>query len=211
MGQIQSGATSDLLTVDPTFKAARVTIRPPEVTGAYRISQRSGLIAASTAAASILYAFRYTGTGVAIVSSVRIGLNVTTAYTAGSISFGLYFTRSFTVIETTNMTAATLSGNNAKLRTSHATTSALSSICTTTGGTLATGTDDSQPLAALTFNLPNTITGQMVQDFYNFNLQSHPMVCAQNEGFRIRNDTAFAATGVSNLVVSVEWSEATAY
>ena len=211
MGQIQSGATADLLTVDPTFKAARVTIRPPEITGAYRIAQRSGNIAASTAAASMLYAFRYTGTGVALVTSVRIGLNLITGYTQGSISFGIYFTRSYNVTETTNYTAATLTTNNAKLRTSHATTSAVCGICTTTGISGGTGSDDTQPLAGCVFNLPATIVGQSVQDFFTFNMQSHPIVLAQNEGFRIRNDTAFAATGASNLVVNVEWSEATAY
>jgi len=211
MATIVSGATADVMTVDPTFKAARVSIRPPEVTGAYRLAQRSGIIAASTAATSILYAFRYTGTGVAVISSVRVGLNVTTGYTAGSIVFSIWATRSYTVTETTAYTAATLTTNNAKLRTSFATCAVAAGICTTTTISGGTGTDDAQPLSAVTFNLPATITGQPVQDFFNFNLQSYPLVCAQNEGFRIRNDTAFAATGASNLVVSIEWFEASAY
>jgi hypothetical protein len=211
MAQIQSGVDSTLLTVDPTFNAARVSIRPPELTGAYRISKTTGNIAAATAAASILAAFRYTGTGVAVVTSVRVGLNVITAYTAGSIVLSLYSTRSYTVTETTNYTAATLTTNNAKLRTSHATTASAFGVATTTGITGGTGTDDTQPLGSATFNLPATITGQPVQDFFTFNMSSHPIVLGQNEGFRIRNDTAFAATGVSNLVVMVEWFEATAY
>lgn len=212
MAQIQSGASADLLTIDPTFKAARVSIRPPEITGAYRISQRTGTIAAGTAA-GIMAAFRYTGTGVAVVQSVRIGLNVLSAYTTagGSIVFSVWATRNYTATETTNYTAATLTGNNAKLRTSHATTSALFGVATTTGITGGTGTDDANPLGSCTFNLPATITGQPVQDFFTFSLQSHPLVLGQNEGFRVRNDTAFAATGTANVVVMVEWFEATSY
>ena len=210
MAQIQSGASADLLTVDPTFKAARVSIRPPEITGAYRIAMRTGTIAAATGA-GIMAAFRYAGTGVAVVQSVRIGLNVLTGYTQGSIIFGVWATRNYTVTETTNYTAATLTGNNAKLRTSHATTSALFGVATTTGITGGTGTDDLQALGSCTFNLPATVVGQPVQDFFTFAMQSHPLVLGQNEGFRIRNDTVFAATGTCNVVVMVEWFEATSY
>ena len=208
MGVIQSGASSDLLTIDPTFKAARVSIRPPEMLGGYRIGMKTGNIAAGTAAGGIMAAFRNpSSSNVAVVTSVRIGLNIITAYTAGSIQFGLWFTRSYTATETTAYTAATLTTNNQKLRTSHATTGILFGVATTTTISGGTGADDSQPMAAVTFNLPNTITGQPVQDFFNYHIYSHPMVFAQNEGFRIRNDTAFAATGVSNVVVSVEWYE----
>lgn len=210
MAQIQSGADTTLLTVDPTFNAARVSIRPPEVTGAYRISQRTGTIAAATAA-GVLAAFRYAGTGVAVVNTVRVGLNVLSAYTAGSVILSVWAARSYTVTETTNYTAATLTGNNAKLRTSHSTCSALFGVATTTGITGGTRTEDTQALGSVTFNLPATITGQIMQDFFTFNMQSFPLICGQNEGFVIRNDTAFAATGTSNLVVQVEWFEATAY
>ena len=210
MAQIQSGADATLLTVDPTFNAARVSIRPPELTGAYRIAKSTGTIAAATAA-GVLAAFRYPGTGVAVITSIRVGINVLTAYTAGSIVFSVYGTRSYTATETTNYTACTLTGNNAKLRTSFATCSALFGVATTTGITGGTGTEDTQPFASTTFNLPATVTGQPVQDFFTFNMQTHPLVLGQNEGFRLRNDTAFAAVGTSNLVVMVEWFEAAAY
>jgi hypothetical protein len=210
MAQIQSGADTTLLTVDPTFNAARVSIRPPEVTGAYRCTKTTGTIAAATAA-GVMAAFRYPGTGVAVVASVRIGINLLTAYTAGSIIFSVWGTRSYTATETTNYTAATLTGNNAKLRTSMATCSSLFGVATTTGITGGTGTDDSQPLGSCTFTLPATVAGQSVQDFFTFNMQSFPLILGQNEGFRLRNDTAFASAGTSNLVISVEWFEATSY
>lgn len=210
MAQIQSGADTTLLTIDPTFNAARVSIRPPEVTGAYRIAQKTGTIAAATAA-GVMAAFRYPGTGVAVVGSVRVGINVLSAYAAGSVIISVWGTRSYTATETTNYTAATLSGNNAKLRTTHATCSSLFGVATTTGITGGTGTDDTQALGSVTFNLPATITGQPTQDIFTFNMQSFPLVLGQNEGFRIRNDTAFAAAGTCNLVFTVEWFEAAAY
>ena len=210
MAQIQSGASADVMTVDPSFKAARVTIRPPEVTGAYRIALRTGTIAAATAA-GIMGAFRYTGTGVAVITSVRVGLNVLSGYTQGSIIFSAWITRSYTATETTNYTAATLTGNNAKLRTSHATTSAVCGAATTAGCSGGTGTDDSLAIGSATFNLPATIVGQPVQDLWTSSIQTYPLVLGQNEGFRIRNDTAFAATGTANVVMMIEWFEATAY
>lgn len=210
MAQIQSGADATLLTIDPTFNAARVSIRPPEVTGAYRIAKTTGTIAAATAA-GVMAAFRYPSTGVAVVASVRIGINVLSAYTAGSIIFSVWGARSYTATETTNYTAATLTGNNAKLRTSHATCNALFGVATTAGITGGTKTEDTQPLSSCTFNLPATITGQPTQDFFTFNMQSFPFILGQNEGFVIRNDTAFAATGTCNLTIAVEWFEAASY
>jgi hypothetical protein len=212
MAQIQSGEDATLLTIDPTFNAARVSIRPPEVTGAYRLVMRSGTIAASTAA-TVLASFRYTGSGVAVVSTIRVGLNVIVAYTAGSLVCSAWPTRNWTVNDSgATYTPATLTGNNAKLRTSHATTSATAGIITTgTAYTAGSATEDSQAYGACTFNLPATVTGQTMQDLLSFSMQSHPMVCANNEGFRIRNDTAFAAAGTSNVIVQIEWFEATAY
>src|SRR5208337_706818 len=99
MAQIQSGATSDLLTIDPTFKALRFTLRPPEVTGAYRLALKTGAVSAGTTAGQVLFAYRYTGSGVAILTSLRIGLNVTTAYTAGSMIVSAYAARSYSATE----------------------------------------------------------------------------------------------------------------
>ena len=214
MAVIQSGASSTtLMTVDPTNLAARVTLRPNELTGSYRASLVSGTIAASTAA-GILYTFKYTGTGVCIIRSVQVGEQVTTAYTAGSMRLGLYIVRTSFTQGTTNGTQTIFSVN--KKRTSQSTPNASAVISTTTvitGDT--TGSEDSVAYNHVLLSLPATITTTPVdglRDFINpYSATSYPIVLAQNEGFRIKNDTAFAATGSGNLVVAVEWEEATAY
>lgn len=213
MAIVQSGASTSTMTVDPTLNAARVNLRPNEITGSYRASLVSGTIAASTAA-GVLYTFKYTGTGVCIVRSVQVGEQVTTAYTQGSMRLGLYVVRSSFTQGTTNGTLTTFSVN--KKRTSLATPNASAVISTTTVITGDTaGAEDSTAYAHVLLNLPAAITTTPVDGLRDFigpyNASAYPLVLAQNEGFRIKNDTAFAATGSGNLVVTVEWEEATAY
>jgi hypothetical protein len=213
MAVLQSGASTATMTVDPTFSAARVTLRPNELTGSYRASLVSGTIAASTAA-GVLYTFKYTGTGLCIVRSVQVGEQVTTAYTQGSMRLGLYVVRSSFTQGTTNGTQTVFSVN--KKRTSLATPNASAVIGTTTvitGDTV--GAEDSVAYGHILLNLPAAITTTPVDGLRDFigpyNASAYPLVLAQNEGFRIKNDTAFAATGSGNLVVTVEWEEAAAY
>jgi hypothetical protein len=211
MALIQSGATTDLLTIDPTAKAARTTIRPNEVTGAYRWSATSGAIAAATAA-GILFTWKYTGSGVAVLRRIDVGLNVTTAYTQGGLKVSAYFVRTSFTQGSTNATAVTLTGNNGKKRTSHLTTNASAFICTTTGitGDTAAG-EDATPWCYALLNQPANIGIVAPQILYQDDPTDFPLVFAANEGFRIKNDTAFAATGVANLIVTVEYDEMAAY
>jgi len=211
MALIQSGATTDLLTIDPTAKAARTTIRPNEVTGAYRWTATSGSIAAATAA-GILFTWKYTGSGVAVLRRIDVGLNVTTAYTQGGLRVSTYFVRTTFTQGSTNATAVTLTGNNGKKRTSHATTNASAFILTTTGitGDTASG-EDVTPFCSTLLNLPGSINVVGPQTLYQDDPTDFPLVFAANEGFRIKNDTAFAATGVSSLTVIVEYDEMAAY
>jgi len=213
MAVLQSGASTATMTVDPTLNAARVNLRPNEVTGSYRSSLISGTIAASTAA-GVLYTFKYTGTGVCIIRSIQVGEQVTTAYTQGSMRLGLYVVRSSFTQGTTNGTLTSFSVN--KKRTSQATPNASAVIATTTvitGDTV--GAEDTVAYGHILLNLPATITTTPVDGLRDFigpyNASAYPLVLAANEGFRIKNDTAFAATGSGNLVVMVEWEEATAY
>ena len=52
MAMIQSGADSSLLTVDPTFKAARITVRPPEGVGFYQLGASTGNLTNTTVVGS---------------------------------------------------------------------------------------------------------------------------------------------------------------
>jgi len=211
MALIQSGATTDLLTIDPTAKAARTTIRPNEVTGSYRWTAISGAIAAATAA-GVLFTWKYTGSGVAVLRRIDVGLQVTTAYTQGGIRMSSYFVRTAFTQGSTGGTAVTLTGNTGKKRTSHLTTNVSAFICTTGGitGDTATG-EDVAPFGSIVLNQPANIGIVASQILYQDDPTDFPFVFAQNEGFRIKNDTAFAATGVSNLIVTVEYDEMAAY
>ena len=213
MAVLQSGASTATLTIDPTLSAARVNLRPNEITGSYRASLVSGTIAASTAA-GVLYTFKYSGPGVCIIRSVQIGEQVTTAYTQGSMRMGLYIVRSSFTQGTTNGTLTSFSVN--KKRTSLATPVASAVISTTTVVTGDTvGAEDAVAYGHILLNMPATITTTPVDGLREFvgpyNASAYPLVLAQNEGFRIKNDTAFPATGSGNLVVTVEWEEALAY
>jgi hypothetical protein len=211
MALIQSGATTDLLTIDPTAKAARTTIRPNEVLGAYRWMATSGSIAASTPP-GILFTWKYTGSGVAVLRRIDVGLNVTTAYTQGGVRLSTYFVRTTFTQGSTSATSVTLTGNNGKKRTSHPTTNASAFIATFQGilNDVASG-EDATPFSSTLLNMPTTISVVGPQTLYQDDPTDYPIVFAQNEGFRIKNDTAFAATGLSNLVVTVEYDEMAAY
>lgn len=214
MAIIQSGSDTNLLQVEAS-NAIRTTIYPNYTTvGAYQFSAISGSIAAATAA-GVLYTFKNAGSNLIILRRLSIGLQTTTAYTQGGIRFSSYFVRTSFTQGTTNATLVTLTGNNGKKRTSMTTTTAVAYICTTTGitGDTATG-EDTVPFSTATLNLPATITTSPQTGLVDMNLQidtEYPLIFAANEGFRLKNDTAFAATGVSNLVVNVEYGEYTSY
>lgn len=215
MAIIQSGQDTNLAQIE-TSNAIRTTIYPNYTSvGAYQFTAASGSIAASTAANSILYTFKNAGTNLVVLRRLSIGLQTTTAYTQGGIRFSSYFVRTSLTQGTTNGTLVTLTGNNGKKRTSMTTTTAVAYICTTTGitGDTATG-EDTVPFSTAVLNLPATITTSPQTGLVDINLQidtEYPLVFAANEGFRIKNDTAFAATGVSTFVVNVEYGEYTAY
>lgn len=215
MAIIQSGQDTNLAQIEAS-NSIRTTIYPNySSVGAYQHSAVSGSIAAATAANGILYTFKNAGTNLIILRRLSIGLQTTTAYTQGGIRFSSYFVRTSFTQGTTNATLVTLTGNNGKKRTSMTTTTAVAYICTTAGitGDTATG-EDTVPFSTTVLNLPASITTSPSAGLVDMNLQidtEYPLVFAANEGFRIKNDTAFAATGVSNLIVNVEYGEYVSY
>ena len=225
MAVLQSSANNvSTMVVDATASAGHVTLRTNESLGSYRASLVSGTIAASTAAANVLFTFKNTGTNQCIVRSVQTGFQATTAFTQGSVRLSLYPIRgNFHTQALTNGTQTIFSATNKK-RTSQANPTATAVICTTTGiigdqnppsTTVSASTgEDTAPMGTILLNLPNAITTAPpdgLRDLLGPYTGSFPFVLAPNEGFRIKNDTAFPATGSGNLVVSVEWDEATSY
>jgi len=212
MSIIQDGRVGSVAaTVDPTFDALRVSMRPPELEGAYRLCMTSGNIAATTGAGN-QFSFRYAGTGACVINSIRMGLQTTTAYTQNAMSHVLYVVRGFTVSDLTGAVAGgsytTGSGLSQKLRQTMPAHQIVAYICSTGLLTGGTGTNDPQPIAACHWNQPDIITAQGFQDLYsNQSPYSTQLTLTQNEGFRIVTSSAYGATGISVLTVAVEWME----
>lgn len=207
-----------------TFRAQRVVIRPLDygTLGYYRISQATGTIAAALAANGELYQFRWTdATRLCAVMKVVIsaGANVA-ASAAGLVDLGIAVARSFTVAGTGG-TAATITGNNGKLRTSMGTTLlGESRVATTAALGAGTKTLDTQGIGNVFIGIgTGAITAasrlQLVDRVALFDADGegqHPLILAQNEGFVVKNGaTAWPAAMTWGMSVTVVWAELTAY
>lgn len=215
MAIIQSGASSSTLTVESAYNSARVTLFPRTVVGSYLVSTATGSIAASTAANSVLWTMKNNSTNVIVVRQITLGLQITTGYTKGSLRLSAYATRTSFTQGTTNATLQTLSGNNGKKRTSHSSTTAVMYACTTTGisGDSASN-EDTTPFATAMFDLTAAISTQPLDGMtvlYQADPSEFPFILDPGEGIRIKNPTAFAATGVANLIVNIDYDEVTTY
>jgi hypothetical protein len=210
--QIQS-TTGDVLGVDTAFKAARVSLRPPEVLSWNSIGAQTGAMTALAAAAPI-FAFRNIAANPVMVRRVGIGWFSTVAFTAAQMTeFGLMVARNWTTSDTGG-TAIALTGNNAKHRTSLVTPSSLDCrISTTAALTAGARTLDTNTLAQQAgwsigspMVVPASLNNLLAQDAGDY-----PLVLAQNEGFIIQNLLAMGAAGVVKAYVNVEFGEAASY
>lgn len=211
--------------VDGTsHRALRVANRPLDVgsLGHYRLSMASGTIAAALAANGELFHFRWTdATRLAVVHKVLISAGANVAATAaGLVALEAVIARSWSAAGTGG-TAATITGNNQKTRTSMGTTLLGEARCASTAALGAgTKTLDSQGVGnvaigigtgALTTTpvltlIPKTDLLEMDAN------EPHPVVLAQNEGLVIKNGaTAWPATLTWNIGVTIVWAEIAAY
>lgn len=209
MALIKSGKDDTLLEFESL--AVKASVTTPENLGQHRMVLQSGTIAASTAA-GIIFSFRNASTNrLCLVNDVKIGFRSIAGNTVGSQVVSLWNTRSYTAIETTNISTAPILKNqnitpNSKART------ALLRICGTAMATGGTGTDDTQPLSSLVVAIPGAISAMPMQSFFSyfggFGLRPYPLVHAPDEGFRIRADTAFGGgTDTEVAIVMVDWTE----
>lgn len=218
MAIIQSGVSgTTLMTVDPTYAASRVTMRPVEQLGTYSVSLFTG--AYTTAAAnSTMFSMRFVAgsTGLAQIAMIqRIAITIvpTVAFTAAQqVSYGAYVARSFSAVDSGG-TAATLTGNNNKLRTSMSTTQLAATgdmrISSTGALTAGTRTLDSQAFAVASAWVPSTLVAQPIQQvilYENF-AGDQALVLANQEGLIINNLILMGAAGVLSIGVTVEWTE----
>lgn len=203
--------------VEANTRAQRVTIRPQDVgaLGSYEISEASGTMAAGLAANSPIFSFRWSSAaGLAVVKSVYMSAgNAGTAFAAGVATFKCIAARSFTVSDSGG-TALTLTGNNGKMRTSHATTllgdARIASTATLTAGTRSLdSTAIGTLLAPVSTAASTTLISPGTNLFDSGDSNAYPLILAQNEGFVIT--ATVPATGTWAFAVNVEWDEVTTY
>lgn len=220
MGIQVQGNSAIIVEVDgTTFRALRVTSRPVEygALGIYRISMLTGTMAAGIAAASEVFQARWTNaTNLALIWGVTLdGFGSGTAFALGFGYVNLFVARNWTG-DGSGGTAATLSGNNQKLRTSMGTT-LMGAIRISSTGALGVGTKtlDAQAVAQVAlslnalanneFTLPITIMYGELEAGGN----PAPIVLAQNEGIVAR--AAVPGTGTWQIGITMSWAEVASY
>lgn len=223
MAIIQSGASVDLLSVDPGYKAARVSVRPLDygALGAYAYGGFTGVLPAALAANSEIFQFRWAdATRFAVIRKVRISASVSTTFFAAGVPIQIDLVKagSWSVQGTggTGLTPAALLKRRSTMASAIlgagdmriATTAALGAG-TKTLETLALSSIAAAGPITASLNggiiAPGTILWQAeVGD------GEMPLVLAQNEGFVIRS-VAVPATGTWMASVNIDWTEVTAY
>lgn len=209
-----------------TFRAIRVTARPVNYgsLGMYRLGMHTGTMAAALAANAEIFQWRWAdATNLGLVYKVSMSAGAQLASTAAvAFSFNMAVARSWSAAGSGGLRAV-LTGNISKLRTNMGTSLVSDAgISTTAGLTAGTKTIDHAtsnlstvasgigtgaittaiaiPLLPLTIMFDADGEGQM------------PLVCAQNEGFIIRNSpVAFPATMTWVGAVNCLWAEAAAF
>lgn len=223
MAIIQSGSDSSLLTVDPTFKAARVSVRAPEAVGYFQLGAVSGNLTNTTVVANgSLFSMRWApGNGkLAVIRRVTVNFVQTIGWTAAAAQpVGLYIARSWTVSDSGG-TAITVAANTNKMRTSNDPSlfAAPSDVRVSTTATLTAGTRtlDTNPIsvgllaasqvAAASANYP-----QQTIVLHDVNTGDHPIVLDNNEGIVLNNMVVWPAAANGLISVNVEWFESNSY
>ena len=197
--------------------------------GYYRYASKSGTLAVQLAAAGLVFAFRWGDPSVlALLTSLKVRMQGNVAFTAAAanLSLAAFIGRSYNASHTGG-TAATVTGNNLKLRTSFPTSKIATNgdirISTTAalgGGTI---TLDTQPFAYGGPGRANIVNAVAATE-YLVSTQpgsidwrcdvaggEHPLVLAQNEGIVIANQVVWPAAGTAEVTVELAWAEVAAY
>jgi hypothetical protein len=221
MALIAGGVSGALLGVgleasSPAHFVAKPT--PYGNLGHYRVARRYALIN-SQAAGAILVAARNISANPVIVKRLYMRLLQTSAPTAAiEARISATIARGYSVSDSTNGTLLTLSGNNAKKRTSMATPGLEIRETTVaagaTGGTKVLDADAFMKMSL--WELLAVPTGGPVPEVtreYSPNVRDgeHPFLLAQNEGFVITNDAVLGAAAAGILYYEIDWVEATTY
>jgi hypothetical protein len=192
--------------------------------GAYRLSLSSGTMAASLAAAAEIFQFRFVtaASRTCLVHRIRVSASILTlpaisiTVLPGGLGLNACVARAWSAAGSGG-TRGVLTGNNAKLRTSHQTSEVNDTgIATTAALTVGTKTLDTANFGGVMGNSPGVLTAVGAAgpsfipstDLLGDMGLSFPLVLVNNEGFIIRNSIlAFPATMTWSFTVDVAWSE----
>lgn len=182
--------------------------------GAYRITMRSGTMAAGLAGGATVWSMHNNAaaaTGVVVVPQISIGAGGLVAFTAGLFSFDLFIARAYTSLDTGG-TAATLTTNNGKMRTSMATIAMVDDLRISSTAALTPGvrTLDAQPIASVRGSITATAGEEITIGTEQFGpLDDHPIVLAEDEGLVMQ--ATVPATGTWHLAVNLCFFEVQSY
>lgn len=199
------------------YRALRTTLRPIDygAFGAYRLSMLSGTMAAGLTANSEVFQFRWSDATrlCAVTSIIWDGLSGSaTAFAAGFGKVDLMVARSWTA-DGSGGSAATISGNTQKQRTSMGSTLLGSArISSTAALTVGTKTLDNQAHGQYSAAFGTATSTQWIPQLDLFHADpggESPLVLAQNEGFVVR--ATVPATGTWQFGVTVVWTELAEY
>lgn len=218
MAVIKDGRTSGSVYqgVEAT-NAAFVTLLPGTIGasgGRYRMTARTGLatvLSAHTSSAGHFAQFRWgSTTKSAIIERIEIDAAMITDFTTlQRFALAAFFARAFTAAGSGGA-ALTLTTNNGKLRTSHATT-ALSEfrVATTADLTAGTHTLDANPFLVAESGQPSdgaTVGNNRLGAVFDAKVNG-PIVLAQDEGLVFSNLVLMGAAGTAGIAVTVDWRE----
>jgi len=209
--QGNSGVIAD---VDGTvYRSLRTTLRPIDYGsyGSYRLAMLSGTMAAGLAANAEIFQFRWSDASrLCVVTAITFdGLSGSaTAFTAGFGKVDAVIARSWTA-DGSGGTAATLTTNNAKRRTSMGTTLlGAARVASTAALTAGTKTLDAQAIGQYSAAIGTTTSAQWIPQTQLFHAGpgiESPIILAQNEGLVVR--ATVPATGTWQFGVTVCWTE----
>ena len=183
----------------------------PGVLGLYTIGVTTGSIAATLAASSPLFSFRWgSTTRLGVPDFISVGVSVNAVITTSvSMPLELFVARSFTASDTGG-TTVTLTGSNNKYRTSFDTSLVTDARIATTGTlTAGTRTLDSQAVAMIPCVTGTAIGVPLTMTTIYSRSSLFPIVLVQDEGLIIRNQSAGPATGTFTVHVQMRWFETT--
>jgi hypothetical protein len=205
-----------------SYRTVRVTLRPVDYgsLGQYRVLMWSNpAMAGGLAADSDIYQTRWTAaSNLALIWGVTLTMfGSLFPFKAGFANFDLTVARSWTV-DGSGGTAATLTGDNQKLRASMA-SSSMGAIRNATGSsTLTTGTRtlDAQPVGRIPIVIGTSVSLNYIDQsslYGSLSLEDGgnpaPIVLAQNEGVVVR--ATVPDTGTWGFGVTMAWSEVATY